>query len=161
MSDSDAFYERQWDINLVSKLMTLISLQRELTISLQRELAKTFKDLRLAEHWLDLANGDAFLAARWVILEVPIEDARRCVALGLEPEQLTRRVEMDGEEVLVAQLMSELSDEALLKTIAEAGEPLPHINGRWLFVEGGTWWCSECGTAVRKDPRKHSQDQQS
>jgi len=127
-------------------------------IALQREMVEALDDLRLAKHWLALANGDNFLAARWAILGVPIEDARRCVALGLDPEQLTRCVRVEGEDVPVAQFISELSDEALLQMIAEAGKPLPHADGRWLPVEETAWWCSGCGVRVPVDPRKRREN---
>jgi len=121
-------------------------------LRIQREAETVVLDVVRAARYLDVSDGDEDLAARWIALGLQIEDVERCAGVGLQPEQLTRVVTMDGEDVRVASLVRDVGDEDLLRLIAVSGVPDAHPHGGWVASDLG-WWCSTCGVFVPRDPR--------
>jgi len=97
---------------------------------------------------LNACGGDVRLVARWVGLPVGLDDIVTLAHAGIEPEQLSRSVLIDGESRLLAEhiswLLKVLPDHKRARAIfLDASSPAsPHHNC------GGTWSDEGLGWAI-------------
>jgi len=132
-------------------------------IRVHNSLRERTRDLAYASELLRVCGGDEALALRWLAQPLALEAAVLLAAWGLEPEQLTRRVLVRGEERvligLVDDLLMILGDQERLDRVFAAGSaPAPcSCGGSWLATTGydGSegWRCSGCGIQVRRLPQ--------
>jgi len=113
---------------------------------------------------LDACGGDVRLVARWVGLPVGLDDILVFAREGIEPEQLSRSVPVNGEEHPLAEhvgeLLDVLPDKARMRAIfANASPPPnPHHNcgGHWSDErrngKGVGWECDKCGVFIHRIP---------
>ena len=107
-----------------------------------------------AEVWR-LCGGDETLARRWVLAsEGDPQLVARCVALGLEPEQLGR-LEGSWPGRSVIDTLEKVDDQELLAMLARRPAPAWCTCGwdEWAATEAG-WTCPHCRVEVRRDPRE-------
>jgi len=113
---------------------------------------------------LDACGGDVQLVGRWVGLVVGLDDILTLAQAGIEPEQLSRSVPVNGEEHPLIQhvgdLLGVLPDKARARAIFFNASPPPsphhHCGGTWLDEKrngkGSGWECSRCGVFIHRIP---------
>jgi hypothetical protein len=132
-------------------------------IRVHRSIRERIRDLGYANEVLRVCGGDETLALRWLAQPLALEAAVLLAAWGLEPEQMTRRVLVHGEERVLIGLVDDLlmilgDQERLDRVFAAASSPAPcSCGGSWLATTGSDgsegWGCSGCGLRVRRLPQ--------
>lgn len=111
-----------------------------------RPLDEQLAEISLAVDIWRLCDEDEALARRWTLAaRGNPEIVERCIALGLEPEQLGR---------IALGALDSLDDQQLLDALATRPEPAWCACGwdEWVATQAG-WECPHCHVEVRRDPR--------